>query len=418
METLNLIGKFAQKICMPDSRTEDTKRFDVPTTETMAKKETETAVEKVSEKKIMQNMSTVDSLESVSMDDFQELQAAKIHEYLGRATRNEKGGPPEVVVVVDPYSTGKYLVEELRSRSIQMVAVRSSLDLAPFWLKSLQPEYFLDVIDFDEHDIKSTVELFSKYNVKHVVPGSEPGVMVADTLADALGCPWNGGDTKEWRRHKFAMQERIRSQGLRAIRQIYSDDLNEMATWCAEHGSWPVVVKPAMSGGCDGVSFCKNFGEVEAAVNENLSVMNVNGAVNDKLLLQECLMGDEYIVDMVSNDGVHVVSGIWRYSKLNLPGINFQHSAAELLPATGDVQDILVSYVKQCLDALHIAKGASHSEVMMTSSGPCLIETGARMHGLKGPKVLQIATGTYFAFVIFNITQAILFRAVDAWNSA
>ena len=311
--------------------------------------------------------------------------------------RNIAGGQG-VVVVVDPYSTGRYLVEELRSRSIPMVAVRSSLDLAEFWLKNLQPEYFLDVIDHKEDDMKQTLFLLSKYDVKHVVPGSEPGVMVADELADALGCPWNGGDTKEWRRNKNDMQERIRSQGLRAIGQIYSDDLNEMKSWCEQYGEWPVVVKPAMSGGCDGVTFCHNFGDVQKAVEENLSVMNVNGARNDKLLLQECLCGDEYIVDMVSNNGQHVLSGIWRYSKLNLPGINFQHSAAELLPATGEAQNVLVPYVKKCLDALHIVKGASHSEVIMTADGPCLVETGARMHGLKGPKVLQIATGTILLF--------------------
>merc|ERR1712151_822674 len=50
-------------------------------------------------------------------------------------------------------------------------------------------------------------------------------------------------------------------------------------------------------------------------------------------------------------------------------------------------------YVFACLNALGIETGASHSEVILTPNGPCLVETGARMHGLMAPRLTELSTG-------------------------
>jgi len=42
---------------------------------------------------------------------------------------------------------------------------------------------------------------------------------------------------------------------------------------------------------------------------------------------------------------------------------------------------------------LDVKYGPSHSEVILVDGEPCLVETGARMHGLKGPKMLEYGTG-------------------------
>ena len=40
---------------------------------------------------------------------------------------------------------------------------------------------------------------------------------------------------------------------MRAVKQFYSGDLGEILAWREQWGKWPVIVKPAMSGGTDGV---------------------------------------------------------------------------------------------------------------------------------------------------------------------
>jgi len=122
--------------------------------------------------------------------------------------------------------------------------------------------------------------------------------------------------------------------------------------------------------------------------------LNVNGVTNDKLLAQEYLDGLEYIIDCVSKNGKHVLSGIWVYKKTKDPATrSISYEYARILESTGKEQDMLVDYVFKVLDALGLRQGPSHTEVIITDTGPCLVETGARMHGLKGPKLTEYATG-------------------------
>lgn len=190
------------------------------------------------------------------------------------------------------------------------------------------------------------------------------------------------------------MQERLREVGVRAVRQMYSNELDELLQWQEEWGQWPIIVKPTMSGGTDGVYWCHNSDDVRAAHVAECGKMNVNGVVNEKLLAQEFLDGPEYIIDCVSSGGKHVLSSIWVYKKTKDPATrSISYEYARMLESTGDEQDALVAYVLKVLDALELRHGPSHTEVIMCKDGPCLVETGARMHGVKGPKLTEYATG-------------------------
>ncbi|CAD7965782.1 unnamed protein product [Amoebophrya sp. A25] len=300
-----------------------------------------------------------------------------------------------VVVVVDPYSSGKYLVQELKDQGWPMVAIQSALELAPFWLQQLEPDHFVET--FAHTTIEETLKKLEKYNVKAVTPGSEPGVFLSEDLQEALRLTAvNGSATKEWRRHKYAMQERLREVGVRAVRQIYAKDAAEALEWHKEKnmGQWPIIVKPAMSGGTDGVYWCHSPEDVDTAFAAECGKVNVNGELNDCLLAQEFLQGIEYIVDCVSYDSKHVLCGIWQYKKVHDPKTrSISYHNGKMIASTGEVQDQLVDYMFKCLDALDIKYGASHGEVIMTPDGPCLVEVGARMQGLKGPMLTGMATG-------------------------
>jgi hypothetical protein len=44
----------------------------------------------------------------------------------------------------------------------------------------------------------------------------------------------------------------------------------------------------------------------------------------------------------------------------------------------------LIAYTRGVLDALSVTEGATHTEVMMTPTGPCLVEVNSRCHGAAG----------------------------------
>jgi len=298
----------------------------------------------------------------------------------------------QVAVVVDPYSSGKYLLPEFQRRQMPMVGIRSSLDLAQFWLDQYNETYFVKSIDFTSMD--QVLKELSEFDVVMVVPGSEPGVLLAEDLIASFGLRGNDAATKNWRRDKSAMQERIRECGIRATEQLQSGSVAEILQWCNGRNKWPVILKPPMSGGTDGVYWCHNEADVQDAFKKTHGIRNVNGVMNENLLVQEYLDGTEYIIDCVSYEGKHVLSGIWVYSKKKDSERKcIMYDYAKLLPSTGELQDQLVDYTFKCLTALGISFGPSHTEVMMVADGPCLIETGARMHGLKGPKLLEECTG-------------------------
>jgi len=127
----------------------------------------------------------------------------------------------------------------------------------------------------------------------------------------------------------------------------------------------------------------------------------------------------EYIIDCVSFEGKHVLSGIWVYSKTKDPVTNsIIPEYARLIESRGEVQDTLLKYVFECLDALSFKFGPSHSEVIMCGDGPCLVETGARLHGLKGPKMTELATGigTHELVVDVALNGGRLFNELHAHN--
>merc|ERR1711879_895310 len=49
-----------------------------------------------------------------------------------------------------------------------------------------------------------------------------------------------------------------------------------------------------------------------------------------------------------------------------------------------DEAKILIQYTRGVLDALGLANGPTHGEVMMTPDGPCLVEMNCRSHGWDG----------------------------------
>lgn len=307
-------------------------------------------------------------------------------------------------VVVDPYSSGKYLLADLAARKVPIIAVRSTRMMSQQFLKSHEAnEHFFTVfLEFDEMngDIAILVRALDSlpYQVTAVFAGCEPGVELANLLSHELRLPaTNPVELLSARTDKAEMQEALRRNGVPAAKQFKSGDLAELLTWAKDSNEWPLVAKPVGGAGSEGVFFCKSEADIEAAHKHIIGNRSSTGALNSQLALQEFLAGDEYIVDTISHNGKHICVSIWVYTKVrglpwNPHAIMVQRS--ELLEASGAEQDILVDYVFKVLDAVGLQHGPCHTEVMFTKRGPILVEVNARMHGLQGPRLIEMCTGT------------------------
>jgi len=331
-----------------------------------------------------------------------------------KAKAEKDSRPRRAAVVVDPYSSGKYLLMDLKRRRVPIIAVRSSTKLSQQFLRSHEAnkKFFAAFVDYETigEDIDKLVEAIKAkpFVVGGVFAGSEPGVELAERLGVALGMPTaNGLDKLEARKDKAEMQEALRANGVPAAAQFKSGDIDRLLDWANKRNEWPLVAKPIGGAGSDGIFFCNTAEDLKAAHSGIIGVRNPTGVMNNELALQEFLAGDEYIVDTVSHNGKHLVVAMWVYTKVK--GVPWAPQAivvyqSELIPAHGEIQDKLVDYVFKTLDAVGLKHGPCHTEIMMTKRGPILVEVNARLHGLQGPRLIELCTGiskaTYAADVI------------------
>jgi biotin carboxylase len=300
------------------------------------------------------------------------------------------------VVLVDTYGApGSELAQGFRNAGYTPLRVQSTPE-TPMGLRGQPDPYPYKLEIAHQGNLTETLAVLSPFHPVAVVAGTEPGVELADALSEALhpitGAPTNGTALSPARRNKYLMIERIKQQGLRGARQILVGDEEQLRNWHNEVGAM-VILKPLRSAASDGVTWCRTPDDARQAFRRLNGRNNILSESNDGVVAQECLIGTEYTVDTVSRDGAHHVCGIWETHRISANGFPNLPIAWRLLPATGEVQDQLVPYALDVLDALGIRHGAAHAEMKLTSDGPCLVEVGARLGGFGLPECVRLATG-------------------------
>ncbi|CAE7512903.1 ddaF [Symbiodinium microadriaticum] len=314
--------------------------------------------------------------------------------------------PPVVgaVVIVDPFSTGANLAAMAASWGYRVILVFSEIDSPVSKLVAegvaMVPMVLIQHNNRDmdkERALKETLAAIEsqdgldgtthKSPVLAILPGAETGVELAETLAARFGTRGNGDKYTHLRRNKFCMQNGVREAGVRAVTQALCRTESEVRTFWDEleraNGGQGAkcVVKPNESAGSDGVFKCETVDAALHAFGQIHGRFNGLGQLNDGALCQEFLQGNEFVVDGVSRDGVYKVTAIWEYDKRFANGANFVYFGMRLRSSLGEREKALVANAKQVVDALHIVQGPSHMEVILTPTGPCLVEVGSRCHG-------------------------------------
>ncbi|MGW0392555.1 ATP-grasp domain-containing protein [Streptomyces sp. NPDC003042] len=297
------------------------------------------------------------------------------------------GGGTGKLVVVDPYSSGSALARRAKELyGLDSVAVLTSRTLPAALVATYPAEDFVAELRYS--DVLTTaraVEALCGGRPEYLICGSEPGVEAYDLLAAHWGMRPNTGSS-EARRDKFLMQGRLRDAGVRYIPHHLAKDTESAVAWCAESGLAEYVVKPVKSFATDGVFFCSSLDEVRAACEKLFGRDDLAGELITEVLVQERLVGPEFVVDSVSLDGSAFVVNMFRYTKETVDGNPVYRAMSSV--DVGDHPGI-VAYVEQVLAALGIENGPAHSELILTEDGPVLIETGARMHGGLGPRLVE-----------------------------
>jgi biotin carboxylase len=148
----------------------------------------------------------------------------------------------------------------------------------------------------------------------------------------------------------------------------------------------PCIVKPVDGEASRGVSKVASADDVEAA----LQWMDEE-QVERGVIVEEFLAGDEYSVEAMSTNDRHHILAITKKFKDDRTFVERGHLVPAPLDAT--VQATIEKYVTRVLDAFDFHDCPSHTELMLTPSGPRIIETHNRIGGDRIMDLVHHATG-------------------------
>ncbi|MYV96014.1 ATP-grasp domain-containing protein [Streptomyces sp. SID1034] len=215
----------------------------------------------------------------------------------------------------------------------------------------------------------------------------------------ALGLAAHSPATVALVHDKHAMRVRLREAGVDSTASAVVSDVDELRAFLAAHGT-PCIVKPAEGSFSKGIALVREIDEAAAAFGR------ASGELGDlhgtEVLVEQFHEGPQFSVEAFSEAGEHQIVAITRKYSDPRNFVELGHvSPAPLEPAQ---EKQVHDYVERILDALGIASGATHTEVVLSDAGPRVIETHVRMGGDEIPALAHDVTGVDLAECLIRHT--------------
>lgn len=303
-----------------------------------------------------------------------------------RATNGQPAPRGAAVIVVDGYSTGRFYAPELKNRGYRPYHLASGTESVSIplsnWLAHAGNDMKRDYEGMLGHegDLEATARSIADLRPAAILAGCECAVELSDALAERLCLPGNSTVSTPVRRDKHLMQQALAEAGLRSIKGVMTDSLEDLLAFAESLPGRPVVLKPLRSTGTEGVHFCHTPEQLRSAFLDLMGRRSFLGEINDAVLVQELVQGREVVVNTVSAGGRHCLSDVWVYNKIINEGAPVYEHVRLAVRLEEELQ-AAVDYSLAVLDALGIRQGPAHAEIMISETGPVLVECAARPMG-------------------------------------
>ncbi|RYG66914.1 ATP-grasp domain-containing protein, partial [archaeon] len=227
---------------------------------------------------------------------------------------------------------------------------------------------------------------------------SDCGVVTAEKCAHLLGIE-TGNSPIEEIQSKFVANEKLRVAGLPPLRQgllgsweearLFLNDL-----WLHDEDEY-CVIQPTRGVASDGAFLCRGLKEAEEKFRFLLSSPQYGGGLNQQVLVQQFIRGQEYAVDTVTRGGETKVLAIWRCHKVT----PFVYKGSLLLDPREDPElyTQICDFVKAALHVNGVHNLPTHTTVKYVDSGSdkglYLMEINPRFHAQHIVQILRDCLG-------------------------
>ncbi|MGF1431053.1 ATP-grasp domain-containing protein [Kitasatospora sp. LaBMicrA B282] len=209
-------------------------------------------------------------------------------------------------------------------------------------------------------------------------------------IGAALGLSTHRPETVALVHDKNLMRQRLAEAGVDTTAHVRAADEQAVRAFLRAHGG-PCVVKPVAGAGSAGVTLVRTEDEVAAAWQRATGEHEGIGITETGVIVEEFLSGEQYSVEAFSEAGEHLVLSVTRKFSDPVGFVELGHVAPAPLD---DLQrKEITEYVTAVLDALGVGFGPTHTEIVLGSAGPRVIETHLRVGGDEIPELTRDVTG-------------------------
>ncbi len=239
----------------------------------------------------------------------------------------------------------------------------------------------------DGNDYEATKAAAVRFGVSGIVTGQmEKPLRLMARLAQEMGFVFNSPEVTERCLDKWLMKQALMVHRIPCARGILVRPGEEISM--PEWMSFPVIIKPRDAFSSRGVYRCDDRAAIDKFIEESRSFSSTGD-----IIIEEFLRGEEYSVESLTYNGeTTVVQFTEKYITPYPRTVELGH----LQPADLDLATKMEvsAVVRKALSALGVMNSASHAEVMVTESGPAIIEVGARLGGdFIGSYLTRASTG-------------------------
>jgi len=228
----------------------------------------------------------------------------------------------------------------------------------------------------DIADREGILELCRREAVDGIMAINDFGARSAAHAAAILGLPGLDMDVAERANDKGLMRKTWQAAGLAQPRFAVVTDYQGLSGAVRGGIGLPCVVKPTDCGGSGrGVSVARTLEDLEWSF-----AFAAPYAANGRIIVEEFLDGVELTVESISIDGDVTILAI---SDKEKPDLRTRVALSLNYPArlTEAEEAQVRSLASRAVLAVGITMGMAHTEVILTSQGPSLVEIGARGGG-------------------------------------
>lgn len=297
----------------------------------------------------------------------------------------------KTIVFIETNFTGLYAFEYCRSQNYKTVLITDSFERFKKWF----PESVLCKLDLvdkiikvsDSSDVSEVLAVINDQiaDVEAVMSFAEIRTKTAAILCRELGLSGSNVAAIERAQDKYQFRQILRDKGVEKVGCLKINP-SEMDSLDEQKINFPCFIKPVNGHSSIGASVCQNVDDIRKTMNFLAKISE--DCVSSNVVIEDYLVGDLLSVEILTTGpGEHQIVGT---SDRDVVKQSVETGAS--FPLRHPYQEAIESKACAALDAIGYDFGASHVEMIMTLSGPHLVEVNTRVGGSGHSVMLDLST--------------------------